>query len=49
MIKILSILFSVLLVVLALFGFLILLEYMKYYKRIIVLKLREKYNWKVSK
>lgn len=42
MIKILSIFFSILLVILGIFGFLILLEYLKYYKRKIVLRLREK-------
>lgn len=40
MIKILYFLILVLVVILALFGFLILIEYLRYYKRKIVLKLR---------
>lgn len=46
--KILGYLFIILVVIFAIFGFLILIEYLKYFKRKIVLKLNSKLHKEVS-
>lgn len=46
--KILGYLFLILICIFAIFGFLILIEYLKYFKRKIVLKLKYKLNTEVK-